>query len=129
MFKRFRAKQPQPQPTDMHNDDTVAVQAITSALETVKPVYQCAFCGAGGATHQFINGDLYLKRLLYNFLCHDCFEKREKARNRHNIANHDTVLEQPAIPARPRRRARVEEQMRTPSRPLTDRMHDLGMEA
>lgn len=124
LFTRKPKAQPE---TDLHSDETVAV------LETVKPdteiVQPCAHCGAVGATHRFLNGDLYLKRLPYNFLCDVCFTLREAARNRHNIANHDTVLEQPAIPARPRRRARVEEQMRQPSRPLTDRMHDLGLEA
>ena len=76
-----------------------------------KPVYpellqMCSFCGAVGATHQFTNGDLYLKRLPFNYLCDTCHAEREQARTKHNVANKSTVLETPAVP-RPRKKALV----------------------
>lgn len=65
---------------------------ITPIPETVIE-YPCAHCGESGATHRFTNGDLYLKRLPYSYLCDVCWQEREAKRTRHNIANHNTVLE------------------------------------
>lgn len=58
----------------------------------LKPIQICAYCGKE-ATHQFVNGDLYLRRLEYNYLCDVCWNAREAARSRHNVANRSTVVQ------------------------------------
>lgn len=84
-------------------------------FESVEPARQvqpelmqfCSNCKTIGATHQFVNGDLYLGRLEHNYLCDTCHEQREARRTRHNVANKSTVLEHPAVTTRPRKKALV----------------------
>lgn len=91
-MKLFRRK---PQPI---------VQPEPETVKTVDPVYHCCNCNAvTGFEHRFVNGDLYLKRLQFNFLCDECYVLREQARTRHNVANHHTVLEHQAVTKRPRK--------------------------
>jgi hypothetical protein len=109
----------QPEPDEPFTSVEPATQVHHELLQ------MCSLCGEVGATHQFINGDLYLGRLPYNFLCDTCHAQREAKRTRHNVANKSTVLEHPAAP-RKKRLVTIE---RTPSRPLEDRAVNLALEA
>lgn len=94
---RLPFRKPKIEPaTDLYNDETVAVPIIETNLPIIEP-QKCACCGTIGAPHQFVNGDLYLKRLEHNYLCDACYGERERARKKHNVANHKTVQEHPTV--------------------------------
>lgn len=65
---------------------------------TVKTVPTCAYCNQpANPEHIFVNGDLYLRRLAYNYLCNEHWEQRQLVINRHPVAIRKTQVETPAV--------------------------------
>jgi hypothetical protein len=90
-------------------EEIKAFDPITPLPEPPTPlvvqVQTCGYCGGPceSEPHQFTNGDLYLKRLPFSFLCNSCWKMREDLRTRHNVANTNTL-----VVGKPQRMRKVE---------------------